>query len=567
MQKLNLRTVLSVTLVFWIWYGISTASGEPIFRVGEATGTETIVPSVTDICPVAPARTSGLPFSRGSVLDWRNMSGIDYMSPIEDQHNSVICYAFASTHQLESMIKIHHDLSFASDFSEDAISDCTIPGGSMNGGNFWKSGGYLQRTGPVLESCQDWTPGRTECLDCPQQDFRLRRMITIASDIDSIKTALADGPVACTMCTTDTATDFYAYDGSFVLTGGGGDEDVDHAVMIVGYHEGEGDPGYLNGNYWICKNSWGINWGEQGYFYIEYDAAKIGTTPVQFTEWTESLENRYETLMYEDENGADGYVQAPTTIIYICQNLIAGVDGRITSVFWANAGNNFDYEIRLYRDFDGAVPSNLLTEPIVGSQEPYGGYLTVDLPQPVTITAGDSVYVCIKLHNPTGPYHPMSIRGSYSGRAYVSTDSITGPYMENRSLGIGHDWSVRLTVNTITELGVRLWMPSDHFIPGDTCSCRVSAVNPGPETYTNVPLFVILDVMGVYLFAPQFNRFDHYTIDLPVGMVHQDVLPEFFWPDDVGVAENIYWYAGMTDPDISELLGNYDSWRFGWTTN
>jgi hypothetical protein len=55
--------------------------------------------------------------------------------------------------------------------------------------------------------------------------------------------------------------DFYYYTGGVYRWVWGAFEGY-HAVSIVGYDD--------NGGYWICKNSWGTNWGEGGYFKIDY---------------------------------------------------------------------------------------------------------------------------------------------------------------------------------------------------------------------------------------------------------------------------------------------------------
>lgn len=44
-----------------------------------------------------------------------------------------------------------------------------------------------------------------------------------------------------------------------------------HAVEMIGW-------GVENGQeYWLCKNSWGPNWGEQGYFRIAFGEVSVDT--------------------------------------------------------------------------------------------------------------------------------------------------------------------------------------------------------------------------------------------------------------------------------------------------
>ncbi len=121
------------------------------------------------------------------------------------------------------------------------------------------------------------------------------------------------------------------------------------------------------------------------------------------------------------------------------------------------------------------------------------------------------------------------------------------------------------TPGDCSELGCTIDMPSNEFHPGDRFYCNVNLCNPGPDTYENIPLFVILDVYGTFYFAPTFNAYDHYALTLNIGEQTQVVIAEFPWPSGTGSATGIHFYAGLTDHAISELLGNYDMFTFGWS--
>jgi Calcineurin-like phosphoesterase len=123
------------------------------------------------------------------------------------------------------------------------------------------------------------------------------------------------------------------------------------------------------------------------------------------------------------------------------------------------------------------------------------------------------------------------------------------------------------TPNDCTTTGATLWMQSDIFHPGDTCSCHVIVCNAEGYGLAEYPLFVILDVYGHLFFAPSYNQtFDYYDLGIiPAGSSRIDVLDEFAWPEDCGSANGIQWYAALTDPAITRLFGELGMWEFGWS--
>jgi cathepsin F len=67
------------------------------------------------------------------------------------------------------------------------------------------------------------------------------------------------------------AWQFY-FEGVFYLPCG---TELDHGVLLVGYGT-ETDIFFQDMPYWIIKNSWGEDWGEDGYIRIERGDGKCG---------------------------------------------------------------------------------------------------------------------------------------------------------------------------------------------------------------------------------------------------------------------------------------------------
>ncbi|MBN1297942.1 hypothetical protein JXA80_14285 [bacterium] len=117
------------------------------------------------------------------------------------------------------------------------------------------------------------------------------------------------------------------------------------------------------------------------------------------------------------------------------------------------------------------------------------------------------------------------------------------------------------------RFGTDLRMSTTMLHPGETCWCNAIVYNPGLLVEgTDIPLFVILDVFGELFMAPDFNAFSYYTVfDLQVAEEQTFVvLPPFTWPTIIGSVDGLYWYAGMTNPEMTALFGDMDMITFGW---
>lgn len=222
---------------------------------------------------------------------WGQPNNNNYITPVKNQGGCGSCVAFGTTSVVESMVRINRgNPNLAVDLSEAHLFFClgTATGASCGNG-WWPTNAFeaYKATGVADEACFPYNTAATACNPCSDWANRVTK-ITGYQDLTNNPAAIKDwianrGPVsAC----------FYVYNDFFSYTRGvyrhvSGDLAGGHCVSIVGYDD--------VGGYWMCKNSWGTGWGDQGWFCIAYGDSYIdswgviGVTGIENTGWRSNV--------------------------------------------------------------------------------------------------------------------------------------------------------------------------------------------------------------------------------------------------------------------------------------
>ena len=218
--------------------------------------------AVANFNPAHPSFSNAAPDS----FDWRDKG---LVTPVRDQGMCGSCWAFSTVANLEGL---YYKLKgVAVDLSEQILVDCDTYDSACNGGLMEYAFQWIKENGMETEEDYPYTGYKGSCKADPSKyiDMKVTGWKKLGPststwspvDEEEIKEFLYEtGPLAIAL----NANPLQTYSGGILdktssqcpVSG------INHAVTLVGYGAESGV------DYWIVKNSWGANWGENGYFRI-----------------------------------------------------------------------------------------------------------------------------------------------------------------------------------------------------------------------------------------------------------------------------------------------------------
>lgn len=330
------------------------------------------------------------------------------VSQIRNQGTYGTCWAFAATSALESSLLPEEKYLFSVDNMSMSNS---FHANQYDGGEYTMGMAYLAAwQGPVLEKDDPYGDGVSD--DTLKAVKHVQEMQIIdGKDYEGIKEAVfkyggVESSLYSTIRSSQDSSVYYNRENSAYCYIG--TEKPNHDVVIIGW-----DDNYPSSNFntqlegdgaFICQNSWGSDFGEDGIFYVSYYDTNIGTHNVVYTRVDDT--DNYDNIYQSDLCGWVGKMGYDSEQIYGANVFKAKGNEKLSAASFYATGANTEYELYVVHDFKNEK-SFANREKLASGVVKKAGYYTIDFGEQ-QLKAGEKYAIVLYVKTP-GSKHPLAI--------------------------------------------------------------------------------------------------------------------------------------------------------------